>query len=100
MKILLPIDGSDAANEAVKFVQSLATSNLVDVVVLTVWYDPTHDTMQHWASEWKEYEGNRTQTVLQQAKESLAELSSTSRAKNTIAEHRLVAVRERKLFFV
>jgi len=68
MKILLPVDGSEAADEAVKFVRSLAISNPVDVVVLTVWYDPTHNTIQPWASEWKEFESNRTEIVLKQAK--------------------------------
>jgi len=71
MKILLPVDGSATANDAVKFVRSLATSNPVDVIVLTVWYDPTHNTMQPWASEWKEYERDRTETILRQANDLL-----------------------------
>ncbi len=71
MKILLPIDGSAPANEAIKFVCSLAEDNPVDVIVMMVTYDPVHYTMQPWATEWTEQVNRHTQEVLAKAKQSL-----------------------------
>lgn len=71
MKILLLIDGSVAANVAIKFVCSLAEDNPVDVTVLMVTYDPAHDTMQPWATEWTEQENEHTQKILAKAKQLL-----------------------------
>jgi nucleotide-binding universal stress UspA family protein len=71
MKILLPIDGSAAASEAIQFVCSLAEDNPVDVIVMMVTFDPVHYTMQSWATEWTEEQDRRTQEVLAQAKHSL-----------------------------
>ncbi len=71
MKILLPIDGSEAANEAVEFVRSLAGDNPVDVVILIVSFEPVQYTMQPWVPEWTEQETLRTQVILNEAKQSL-----------------------------
>lgn len=77
MKVLLPVDGSQMGNEAVEFVRSLATCTPVDVTVLTIWYDPTHNTMQPWATEWKEHEANRTQKALDDANDRLKDVCSS-----------------------
>ncbi len=77
MKVLLPVDGSDIGNEAVEFVRSLATWTPADVTVLAIWYDPTHDKMQPWASDWKEYENNRTQKALDNANNRLQDVCSS-----------------------
>ncbi len=71
MKILLPIDGSEAAKEAVDFVRLLAEDNPVDVTVMTVSYSPAAYSMQPWASEWNEQESLRAQKVLDEAKHAL-----------------------------
>ena len=46
MKILLPTDGSVAANEAVAFVRSLAENTPVDVVVLMASNAPVQQSLQ------------------------------------------------------
>ena len=73
MKILLPIDGSEAANEAVEFVRSLAGDNLVEVVILVVSFEPVQYTSQSWVPEWTQQENVRTQSILSKAKQSLDE---------------------------
>jgi nucleotide-binding universal stress UspA family protein len=84
MKILLPVDGSAAANEAIKFVCSLAEDNSVDVIVLMVTHDPVHYTMQPWVTEWTEQENRHSQQVLAQAKQSLdADCQSVSIVRET-----------------
>ncbi len=72
MKILLPIDGSDAAIEAIEFVRSLAMSNPINVAVMVVSYEPVHYTLQSWKAEWVESETLRSQHILTSAKERLA----------------------------
>lgn len=74
MKILLPIDGSQPANDAVRFVKTLAQNRGVDVVVLSVSYDPVHYSMQPWVPEWTEQEKKRTQAILDEAKTELGEV--------------------------
>ncbi|QDT02114.1 Putative universal stress protein [Rubripirellula lacrimiformis] len=71
MKILLPIDGSQAANDAVQFVKTLAQNRDVDVVAMTVSYNPAHYSMQPWVPEWTEQENKRTQSILDSAKQTL-----------------------------
>ncbi|TWU46127.1 Universal stress protein [Rubripirellula tenax] len=71
MKILLPIDGSDAANEAVEFVRSLAMENSVDVTILIAYYKPTEYSFQPWVPEWTEQEKVRTGSILAKAKQVL-----------------------------
>ncbi|QDT11763.1 universal stress protein [Planctomycetes bacterium K23_9] len=77
MKVLLATDGSAAATEAVKFVRSLADYNSVDAVVVTVSYDPEHYSKsyfgQPWLADWTEQENDRTQAILDQAKQTLDE---------------------------
>jgi nucleotide-binding universal stress UspA family protein len=71
VKILLPIDGSDAAKAAVEFVQSLAADNPLDVTILAVTYVPLEYSMEPWIPEWNDREQERTQVFLDQARESL-----------------------------
>jgi len=74
MKILLPIDGSQPANDAVQFVKSLAQNCKVDVLVLKVSYDPTNLSMQPLVPEWTEQNAIRTETILKNAKQELQEI--------------------------
>ncbi|KAA1258727.1 Universal stress protein [Rubripirellula obstinata] len=71
MKILLPIDGSEASDEAVRFVQMLAQTNSIDVVVVTVSFDPSQYSIQPWIPEWTEQESNRVERILDRAKKTL-----------------------------
>lgn len=71
MKILLPVDGSEASNAAIEFVRKLACTNPVDVVVLTVSYDPEQHSIQPWMPEWTEHERARTAAILDLANETL-----------------------------
>lgn len=73
MRILLPIDGSEAAGEAVRFVHWMAETNPVDVVVVTVSYDPSQYSVQPWLPEWTDQEHRRVQTLLDRAKQTLGE---------------------------
>ena len=73
MKVLLPIDGSDAANEAVEFVRDLANGNSVDVTVLVASYNPAEYSFQPWMPEWTEQEKARTREILMKAKQTLTE---------------------------
>lgn len=65
MKILLPTDGSQPAADAVEFVRALAKNREIEVVVLTVSYDPAHYSMQPWVSDWTEQEHIRTKAILE-----------------------------------
>ncbi|MDA8743896.1 universal stress protein [Rubripirellula amarantea] len=79
MKVLLPIDGSDNADEAIGFVQSLAEDNTVDVTIMHVTYDPTGYALQPWLAEWSEQENQRSKAILDQAQTDLdASCNSTS----------------------
>ncbi len=71
MKILLPVDGSKAAREAVDFVRSLAKVRPVEVVVSMVSFAPAQHAMQPYSSEWKEQENLYIQKVLDNAKHAL-----------------------------
>jgi nucleotide-binding universal stress UspA family protein len=71
MKVLLPIDGSEAANEALRFVLSIAEDNPVDVVVMTVTDDPVRYSLQPWEPEWTEELNLNVQRILETAKLSL-----------------------------
>lgn len=71
MRILLPVDGSKAAHEAVDFVRSLAAVRPVEVVILMVSFAPVDHTIQPYDSEWKEQENRHIQKVLEQAKHAL-----------------------------
>jgi nucleotide-binding universal stress UspA family protein len=73
MKILLPIDGSDSAKEAVEFVRSLAKNNPVDVVVLAVCYVPPQFTVQPFALRWIEQGNQHAQMILDRAKKTLVD---------------------------
>lgn len=74
MKILLPIDGSQPAKDATEFVKTLAANCDVDVVVLTVSYDPAHYSMQPWVPEWTGQENQRTRGILDDANNVLSEV--------------------------
>ena len=71
MKVLIPVDDSNTANEAVEFVQLLAKNNPIDAVVLMVSYVPAQHTLQPWVTEWSERENLHTQEVLDKARQSL-----------------------------
>lgn len=71
MKILLPVDGSSAADEAVSFVRTLAQNNPVDVVVLKVSRAPVQHTNEPWISEWTEHESRHAEKVLERVKQKL-----------------------------
>ncbi|TWU46697.1 universal stress protein [Rubripirellula reticaptiva] len=73
MKVLLPIDGSAAASDAVKFVRSLADNQTVDVIVVMVSYDPSKYSFQPWVPEWTVQENARAEATLSKAKQLLAE---------------------------
>ncbi|TWU50577.1 putative universal stress protein [Rubripirellula tenax] len=74
MKILLPTDGSQPASDAVDLVKTLAQNRDIDVVVLTVSYDPAHYSMQPWVTEWTEQENLRTKAILEAAETSLKDV--------------------------
>ncbi len=71
MKILLPVDGSDAAEAAVDFVCSLAEDNPVDVIIVMVVYEPVKSDLQLWATQWTEQQRQRAEKIIELAKQSL-----------------------------
>lgn len=71
MKVLLPIDGSAAANKAVEHVRSLSHDNPLDVIVVYVSYDPAQFSFQPWLRDWTEQEKLLTQKILDNAKQLL-----------------------------
>ncbi|MCM2369705.1 universal stress protein [Aporhodopirellula aestuarii] len=71
MKILLATDGSAASQDATEFVANLAKNVPVEAVVLTVSFDPEHYPMYPWSPQLKQHVGDRTQAILDKAKQTL-----------------------------
>lgn len=73
MKILLPIDGSGPADDAVRFVAALAETDPVEVTVVMVTYSPDHPFLQPGLDEWEEEDDRAAKQILKRAEKTLSE---------------------------